>query len=337
MARAIEISRLGYPAPNPHVGCVIVRRGLIVGEGHHEFAGGPHAEAEALRQAGDAANGATVFVTLEPCNHHGRTPPCSDALLEARVARVVAACRDPIPKHAGGLERLRAAGVEIEAGFMEDEARAANRAWMTATARESPFVVVKAAMALDGRIANARGESKWITGEEARAEAHRLRAECGAVLVGRATVEADDPRLTVRSIPVVNQPLRIVIDLSRKLQASAKVFDDEAPSLRVVSRPALEGEIEMPMADGKADLSALMRELYRRNVTSLLVEGGGHTIGRFLEAGLADRLELFVAPKVFGAGVSWAEGDLSGFAQNFEIAKMRPIGNDAWISCVPKK
>jgi len=337
MMRAVELSRLGFPAPNPHVGCVIVADGEVVGEGYHDHAGGPHAEIVALRQAGKKARGATVFVTMEPCNHHGRTPPCAAALLEAGVARVVAAYRDPIPSHSGGLERLRTAGMEVHVGLMEETARAANLPWLTAVERAYPYVVAKAAMTLDGRIAMPDGRSKWITGEQARAEAHRLRAECGAVLVGRATVEKDDPSLTVRHIEVVNQPLRIVLDPSRKVAKGAKIFDREAPSLRFVAGQPMDGEAAAPYSDGAFDLRAVLKELYARGVTSVLVEGGALTIGKFYEAGLIDRIELFVAPKVFGAGKMWIEASPSGPAieePDFKIVHARSVGNDAWISCV---
>ena len=339
MGRAIRLSALGYPAPNPHVGCVIARAGQAVGEGYHDHAGGPHAEVEALQQAGEQARGSTVYVTLEPCNHHGRTPPCSDALIAAGVSRVVVACRDPIGVHSGGIEKLRAAGIEVDEGVFEEEARAANLPWLTAVERGAPFVVAKAAITLDGRIAALDGRSKWITGPEARTEAHRLRAECGAVLVGRRTVESDDPSLTVRHVVVANQPTRVILDPGRKLSMSHRVFDGEAPTLRVVGGAPGDGEIGVPIAEGRLDLALLMKELYARKITGLLVEGGARTIGGFHEAGLIDRLELFVAPKVLGAGKSWFEGSTpeSLDQAGFEIVRIGRVGNDAWISCVPRR
>lgn len=338
MARAIALSRRGFPAPNPHVGCVIARGFGIVGEGFHSYAGGPHAEVVALRAAGRKAKGATCYVTLEPCNHHGRTPPCVDALLTAGVKRVVVAVPDPVLGHSGGLMQLAASGVETDLGLMAAEAREANRQWLTAVDRGRPYVVVKAAMTLDGRIATASGQSKWITGEPARKQAHRLRAECGAVLVGRGTVEADDPQLTVRLTRARNQPVRVVLDPHRELSPRHKLFDGKAPAIRVVSVDAEEGDVQADCVGGRLDLGEVMRELYRRGVTSLLVEGGGHTIGSFLDAGLVDRVELFVAARVFGGGTSWAEGRFDGAvaeAPSFRIARIRRVGEDLRLTMTP--
>ncbi|MEJ5170758.1 MAG: bifunctional diaminohydroxyphosphoribosylaminopyrimidine deaminase/5-amino-6-(5-phosphoribosylamino)uracil reductase RibD [Fimbriimonadales bacterium] len=298
MARAIRLSRRGFPAPNPHVGCVIVRDGEIVGEGWHRFAGGPHAEAEALAAAGERARGATAYVTLEPCNHHGRTPPCSRALIEAGVARVVVACADPNPVAAGGLEALKAAGVAVELGLMADEAEEANWRFLTAMRLRRPAVVAKAAVSADGRIALPSGESRWITGPATRRAGHRLRAEMGAVLVGRITAEQDDPALTARIPGVRNQPLRVVLDPEGRLPGTLRLFDGSAPTLRVTAERR-EGCLAVGRrADGGLDLHRLLAELFERGVTGLLVEGGGRTIGSFLAAGLVDRMELFVAPTV---------------------------------------
>lgn len=341
MARAISLSRRGFPAPNPHVGCVIAVGEDIVGEGYHAYAGGPHAEVVALDVAGARARGATVYVTLEPCNHHGRTPPCADALLSAGVARVVVAIPDPIPAHAGGLARLQGSGVKTELGLMAGEARAANLSWLRAIERGRPYVVVKAAMTLDGRIATPTGESQWITGERARKEAHRLRAECGAVLVGRATVEQDNPRLTVRGLRIRNQPTRIVLDPGKRLSPDLRVFDAEAPTIRVIDEscgPASPADIAAESRDGSFDLSQVLALLFERKITGLLVEGGAHTIGKFIDSGLVDRLELFVAGKVFGAGKSWVERphfvDLPS-APGFAIRNVRQVGEDLRLTCEP--
>lgn len=333
MRRAVQLSRRGFPAPNPHVGCVLVRDGEIVGEGYHHHAGGPHAEVVALRQAGGRAKRATAYVTLEPCNHYGRTPPCSLALREAGVARVVVACPDPNPRAAGGASALREAGIPVETGFLEAEAAAANVQFLTAMRLRRPYVVVKAAASLDGRIALPSGESQWITGPAARRAAHRLRAECGAVLVGRRTVEADDPRLTARIPGVVNQPLRVVLDPDGRLSPEAKAFDGEAPTLRVTR------------ADGLAawtpegfDLPSLLASLFERGVLGLLVEGGAATISGFVRAGLVDRLELFLGPKVLGAGPSWLEDAGIGVladAPTFGLGKSRRLNDDLWLSFVP--
>src|SRR5579885_2122161 len=205
MRRAIELSKNGFPAPNPHVGCVIVKNGEIVGEAYHDHAGAPHAEVVALTQAREKANGADVFVTLEPCNHQGRTGPCSQALIQAGVANVTAACLDPNPKAKGGLKALKESGVKVSHGLMQKEASAANEVFLKSMEQRSPYLVGKVAMSLDGRVAMPNGDSKWITNEASRAIGHRLRAECGAVLVGRNTVARDNPHLTARVEGVVNQ------------------------------------------------------------------------------------------------------------------------------------
>lgn len=320
MRRAIEISRGGFPAPNPHVGCVLVRDGEIVGEGFHHYAGGPHAEVEALREAGDRAKGATAYVTLEPCNHFGRTPPCSLALIEAGVARVVVASPEVNASAEGGLARLRAAGVKTESGLLADEAEAANIQFMTALRRRRPYVVVKAAASLDGRIALPSGESQWITGPEARAEGRRLRAELGAVLVGRRTVELDDPQLTARIPGVVNPPTRIVLDPQSRLTGRERVFDDAAPTLHIT---------------GFVDLPDLLTQLFKKGITGILVEGGGTTIAGFIRAGLVDAYELFLAPKVLGDGPTWVQGlELGRLADApaLKVRAIRPIGDDLQIS-----
>lgn len=336
MRRAIALSNRGYPAPNPHVGCVMVKDGEIVGEGYHAFAGGPHAEVVALAQAGTKAKGSTCYVTLEPCNHSGRTGPCTEALIEAGVRRVVAAVRDPNPEAKGGLERLSEAGIEVEGGLLLEESAAANRIWLRAMDMGRPFVAVKAAVSLDGRTALPSGESKWITGPEARAQGRKLRAEMGAVLVGVGTVLADDPQLTSRTRGVRNEPLRLVLDPNRRAPDASRVFSGEEPALRIVASGLEQGpaEIGVPMDQGKVDLRLLLDALWRRGVTGLLVEGGARTIGGFLEAGLVDRVDLFVAPKVLGAGPVWAEGihpqSLSE-ALGFTEVRTRRLGQDVWI------
>lgn len=321
MLRAVELSRRGYPAPNPHVGCVIVRDGVIVGEGFHDHAGGPHAEIVALAQAGERARGAHAFVTLEPCNHLGRTGPCSEALIAAGVAKVSAATLDPNPKARGGLNRLAEAGLTTDVGLCQSEAFASNARWLTAMRMQRPYVTLKAAVSLDGRIALPNGESKWITGELARAEGHRLRALHGAVLVGRRTVEADDPILTARIEDVRNQPTRIVLDLDSKLARTFRVFNDEAPTLHV-TRSWLEGR---PLAAA----------LWDCGITSVLVEGGATTHARMLEEDLADAIELFVAPQVLGAGPSWVQGlSIHSIAEaaRFRIVSTQRFGDDLSIS-----
>lgn len=290
-----------------------------MGEGYHPLAGEPHAEVFALREAGNAARGATAYVTLEPCSHFGRTPPCADALIAAGVARVVAAQEDPNPRVAGqGNRRLREAGVAVEVGLLAEEAEQVNEAYFHFQRTRRPFVYLKAAQTLDGKIATRTGDSKWITGEKARSWAHQLRARVGAVLVGAGTALIDDPLLTARlsrkSGGAPRQPLRIVLDSnlrlspSSQLAATANVF----PTLVVTSTHA-DGErarilqscgIEILRwetdTDGRIELKSLLEELGRREVVSLLVEGGGETHAAFLAAELADRLLWFVAPKLAG-------------------------------------
>jgi len=334
MARAIELSKGGYPAPNPHVGCVIVREGQIVAEGFHDHAGGPHAEVVALEQAGMLARGATAYVTLEPCNHHGRTPPCSEALIAAGVSRVVIANPDPYPRAMGGSEKLAANGIKVEVGCLGDEARAANEQFFFALEHKRPLVVLKVAMSLDGRIALPGGESQWITGELARLEGHRLRAELGAVLVGRTTVIKDDPLLTARIPGVVNQPARIVLDPKGQLGGHEKMFGPEAPSWRVVGDGVENGDLQVPYADVELDLQFLLEELYRRQITGVLVEGGSKTVGHFIKRNLFDRLVLFVGPKLLGQGTSWLDQHLASTLSavpQLRIEEVRTIGKDLML------
>lgn len=322
MARAIELSKQGFPAPNPHVGCVIVRDGLILGEGYHDHAGGLHAEAQALRNAGDVA-GADVFVTLEPCSHHGRQPPCTDALIAAGVRRVVIACADPNPKAGGGSERLRAAHIEVSEGLLEAEASAANRQFLFAFRHQRPWVVAKAAISLDGRIALPNGDSQWITSFASRREAHRLRAALGAVLVGRRTVELDDPLLTARIDGVQNQPVRIVLDPEHRLSGRERIFGHDAPTRHVT---------------GPIDLPDLLSELFAAGITGLLVEGGAITLGRFVQAGLVDRYEVFMAPKLLGEGPSWLNAALGSRIDDcprLRPVEVRQIEGDIWLTLEP--
>ncbi len=308
MALAVELSKRGFPAPNPHVGCVVVRDGEIVGEGWHDYAGGLHAEAVALASAGSLADGADVYVTLEPCNHEGRTPPCSRALIAADVSRAFIAVRDPNPRAGGGIEALESGGVSCEVGMGAEAATAANVAWLTAMKRKWPYVVAKAATTSDGFIAHSDGESKWITGEAARAAGHALRAEMGCVLVGRRTVELDDPRLTARIDGVVNQPLRVVLDPEASLAPEYRVFSDGSPTLRYVrhGRAVREGDVELPNEYG---LKAVLQDLFARGVTGVLVEGGAETLASFFRAGLVDRFDRFTSPKVFSSGLYWLGAD----------------------------
>jgi diaminohydroxyphosphoribosylaminopyrimidine deaminase/5-amino-6-(5-phosphoribosylamino)uracil reductase len=311
MAEAIALSHKGFPAPNPRVGAVVVAGGKVVGRGWHEASGHPHAEVVALRSAGFSASGSDLYVTLEPCAHHGKTPPCVEAIIEAGVNRVIYAVRDPNPEAAGGAERLGQNGVTVVGGVMTAEAAAANLVFTRRWFLQRPYVLVKAAVTLDGRIADRRGKSQWITGEAARKRAQFLRAEMGCVLVGAGTIEKDDPSLTVRQPEFQGpQPMRVILDPYRRLPQDSRVFtEDNAVTLRVVASQANhDSEWQCPMVNEEFDLKALLSELGRRGMIGVLVEGGGKTIEPFFRARLADALELHVAPKIFGAGLVWAEG-----------------------------
>ncbi len=313
MRRAIELAReaVGSTSPNPPVGAVLVRDGRVVGEGHTQPPGGPHAEAEALRMAGDAARGADLYVTLEPCAHHGRTPPCADALVEAGVASVRIAVMDPAPHTAGrGVECLREAGIPVTVDDGPSEARQLVEAFAKHVNTGLPFVVAKFAMSLDGKIAARSGDSRWISNETSRREAHRLRAEADAVMVGIGTALADDPLLTVRDapLPARGQPLRVVVDSTGRLPASAAMLTAEGATLLAVASAeaarvveALGAEaVATPGPDGRVDLSQLLVELGARDVMSLLVEGGAALHGALFESGLVDKVVAFVAPVVIG-------------------------------------
>ncbi len=316
MARALRLARRGLftTAPNPRVGCVIAHGDEVVGEGWHERAGGPHAEVVALERAGGRARGATVYVTLEPCSHHGRTPPCADALIEAGVARVVAAVADPSPKVAGaGLARLREAGIEVACGLMEAQARALNPGFFSRFERGRPWLRCKLAASLDGRTAMASGESRWITSGPARADVQRWRARSGAIVTGIGTVVADDPRLDVRLEQAARQPARVVLDSAlrfppeaRMLGCGGPVWIFTAPGADAGRRAELERAgaalFELPRGAAGLDLAALLAELARREIDEVLVEAGPTLAGAFVAAGLVDELILYLAPHLMGDG-----------------------------------
>jgi diaminohydroxyphosphoribosylaminopyrimidine deaminase/5-amino-6-(5-phosphoribosylamino)uracil reductase len=316
MARALGLAEQGLftTTPNPRVGCVIVRDGEAVGEGFHERAGAPHAEANALAAAGDRAAGATVYTTLEPCSHHGRTPPCADALIAARVRRVVAAMGDPNPKVAGaGFARLRAAGVEVASGLLEDEARELNIGFVSRPAPARPGVRRDVAATLDGRTAAANGESRWITGAEARRDGHRWRARACAVLTGIGTVRDDDPRLTVREVATTRQPLRVLVDSRLEVPLAARILGGGNALVAAAvedraKRDALRANgaevVVLPNAAGKVELGDLMRELARRALNEIHVEAGVKLNGSLVAAGVVDELVVYLAPSLLGDGGS---------------------------------
>jgi diaminohydroxyphosphoribosylaminopyrimidine deaminase/5-amino-6-(5-phosphoribosylamino)uracil reductase len=313
MARALELAAQGLATttPNPRVGAVIVREGRVVGEGWHRRAGEPHAELLALAQAGGQARGATVYLTLEPCSHFGRTPPCVDALIDARVGRVVAAMEDPNPRVNGrGLERLRAAGVDVRCGLLEQEARELNVGFVSRMSRELPWVRMKVAASLDGSTALRNGRSQWITGEAARTDGHAWRSRACAILTGIGTVRDDDPELTVRLVPATRQPLRVLVDSRLEVSLDAKLLHAGGPVLLVcaVDNPDKERELrdrgceilKLANAAGKVDLPALMRELARREINELHVEAGARLNASLVREGCVDELLVYLAPSLLG-------------------------------------
>ncbi|MCF5199513.1 bifunctional diaminohydroxyphosphoribosylaminopyrimidine deaminase/5-amino-6-(5-phosphoribosylamino)uracil reductase RibD [Pseudomonas syringae] len=360
MARALELARKGLYSthPNPRVGCVIVREGRIVGEGWHARAGEPHAEVHALRQAGELARGATAYVTLEPCSHQGRTPPCADALIEAGLTRVVAAMQDPNPDVSGrGLLRLMNAGIGVQCGVLESEARALNKGFLKRMETGLPYVRVKMAMSLDGRTAMASGESQWITGPEARSAVQRLRAQSSVVLSGADTVLADKARLTVRpdelgldaeltALAAARAPLRVLIDGRLRVPLDAPFF--QAGSALVVTCAAAsargryqeEGHEMLALADsaGHVDLRRLMGELAARGVNEVLVEAGPRLAGAFARLGLVDEFQLFIAGKFLGSSARpLLDLPLAQMSEALElnIVEMRAVGNDWRVIALP--
>jgi len=347
MAEALRLAERGRfgTSPNPRVGCVIVLGGEVVGRGWHERAGGPHAEVAALSSAGARAHGAFVYLNLEPCSHHGRTPPCADALVQAGVGRVVASMQDPNPLVAGqGFQRLREAGLQVQSGLMEAEARELNPGFIARLTRGRPWVRLKLAASLDGKTALLNGRSQWITGEDARRDGHRLRAECCAVLTGIGTVKDDDPRLSVRHVETPRQPRRVVVDSRLEISPDARVLAGGGTLVFAAledgdKRQALEGcgasVVVLPNSRGKVDLSAMMRELGRRGVNELLVEAGFKLNGSLLAAGLVDELVIYLAPHLLGDAARGMFNlppleDLAA-RQELEIRDVRPVGRDLRI------
>ncbi|MFP6597214.1 MAG: bifunctional diaminohydroxyphosphoribosylaminopyrimidine deaminase/5-amino-6-(5-phosphoribosylamino)uracil reductase RibD [Candidatus Hydrogenedentota bacterium] len=342
MERALALAALalGRTSPNPMVGCVVVKDGEIIGEGYHGKAGEPHAEVVALRDAGDVSE-ATVYVTLEPCFHEGRTSPCVDLLKERKPKRVVAAMEDPSPKVAGrGFEALQEAGVEVSVGLLEDRARKLNEAFVKFITTGRPFVIAKCGMSLDGKIATRTGDSRWVTGEESRKQVHHIRNQVDAILVGSRTVMLDDPSLTTR-LPqeATHDPIRVILDSSEYLGADRKVFNIEssAPTwIAVAEEREVEGVdevIQIPQGPGGLDMEFLMHELARRDVISVLIEGGGTTLASAFEAGIVDKVMFFVAPKIVGGreAVSAVDGvgsEMMADAVPLENMIATPVGND---------
>ena len=340
MARALALARKGlYTAtPNPRVGCVVTQGETVVGEGWHEKAGGPHAEAVAIGQAGAKAAGATAYVTLEPCSHQGRTPPCADLILSKKIKRVVAAMRDPNPEAAHGGAKLTAAGIVFEHGLLEAEARELNIGFVSRITRGRPWVRMKIAATLDGRTALADGRSQWITGPDARQDGHRWRARACAILTGIGTVKADDPRLTVREVTTPRQPLRVVVDSRLEIAHDARVLDGGGALIFTAidaDRPLNAETHRLPNPHGKVELPEMLNELARRGVNELHVEAGFRLNGSLLREGCVDELLIYLNPSLLGDG---AQGMFSmpGFASLDErikltIASMDRIGDDIRI------
>ncbi|MEU5027495.1 bifunctional diaminohydroxyphosphoribosylaminopyrimidine deaminase/5-amino-6-(5-phosphoribosylamino)uracil reductase RibD [Streptomyces milbemycinicus] len=361
MRRAIALAArgLGHTSPNPVVGCVILDAdGRTAGEGWHQRAGGPHAEVHALRAAGERARGGTAVVTLEPCNHTGRTGPCAQALQDAGIVRVVYAVADPNAKAAGGAATLAAAGTAVESGLLADQAAAVNEAWLTSMRFGRPFVLWKYAATLDGRSAAADGTSRWITSAESRADVHRLRAESDAVVVGSGTLRADDPHLAVRGASGsgasgassgsngVRQPLRVVLDSKATIAPDARVLDGTAPTLIAVAEDApavrLAGAetVRLPRATSGPglDIPALLGELHGRGIRSVLLEGGPTLAGAFLAARAVDKVVGYLAPALLGAGApALADAGITTITQalRLELTDVTRLGPDLRITAVP--
>jgi diaminohydroxyphosphoribosylaminopyrimidine deaminase/5-amino-6-(5-phosphoribosylamino)uracil reductase len=350
MGMALELGAKGSPSPNPHVGAVVVSDGEVIGSGHHERAGEEHAELVALHQAGEQANGATLYVTLEPCNHTGRTPPCTDAIVRVGISRVVAGCLDPNPHvEGGGVEKLRAAGVTVDVGCRDAEARRLIAPWSKFVTTGVPYVALKLALSLDGRIASRTGASKWVTGPEARARVHLLRAQHDAVVIGIGTALADDPRLTVRDAPG-HSPLRVVFDTKLRLPISARIAQTarEVPTWVVCSTDASSsnesalGELGVEVlrapasAEGRIDALAALKMLASRGVVTVMVEGGAELAGSLLAAAIIDELHCFIAPILLGprgrpGAVDWAGPATPGEAPCIAEPQWEVCGLDAHV------
>ena len=347
----------GRTSPNPMVGAVLVKDGRIIGEGFHPKAGEPHAEIFALRQAGEAARGATMYVTLEPCSHHGRTPPCVDAIIAAGVAEVHMAMIDPNPLVAGrGKAALEAAGIRVVTREHEQEAQELNEAFVHWVTQKRPFVIAKFAMSLDGKIATRTGDARWISGPASRQYTHELRDQVDAILVGANTVLADDPRLTTRLDKAdVHHPLRVILDSRGRVPLSARVFSPDLPGQTLVATTehmppshrrqlAAQGVevLILPQREGRVDVAALLDALGQREITSLLVEGGSTVLGTFFDRGLVDKVLAFIAPMIIGGkdapGPVGGEGSTSlAQAWRLERVRMEQLGNDILLIGYPRR
>lgn len=348
MADALRLAESGLysTTPNPRVGCVVVNNGIVVGTGWHRRAGEAHAEVLALREAGDLARNATVYVSLEPCSHFGRTPPCADALIAAGVKRVVAAMRDPNPHVSGqGLARLQAAGIAVSSGLLEDQAAQLNIGFIQRMTHNRPWLRIKTASSLDGKIALANGESKWITGAAARLDVHRWRARSCAIMTGIGTILADNPQLTVRDIETPRQPLRIIVDSRLQTPADARILQTAGVIIAYVQGDSERQQqltragaelLQVPADEGRVNLTALMTLLAQRGINEILTEAGAGLNTGLIAAGLADEWLMYLAPTLLGATAL----DLFSLPapanmeqrQSLRIGDLRQIGRDLRIT-----
>lgn len=354
MSRALQLAKKGLYTtdPNPRVGCVIVKDGEVVAEGWHERSGEPHAEIHALQQASDKASGATVYVTLEPCCHHGKTPPCSDALVNAKVSRVVVAMQDPHSRVAGqGLQQLREAGIEVETGVLESQARDLNPGFIKRMQTGRPYVRSKLAMSLDGRTAMASGESKWITSDAARQDVQRLRARSSAIITGVGTVLADDPSMTVRLEGTERQPLRVVLDTHLSMPTNSKMLQQAGRTLVMTCSEDEEAKevleqagaevICTPFHSNTVDMQAVLDTLGEIEINEVLLETGATLSGAMLKAGLIDELVIYMAPVLMGdnaRGLFRLPG-LDSMEQkiNLNISDIRAVGQDWRITATVER
>jgi len=358
MAQALKEARKGkgYTHPNPTVGAVIVKNGRIIGKGYHKKAGLPHAEVEAVKDAeskGYSVEGSTIYITLEPCSHYGKTPPCTDLIIKKKIKEVVVATTDPNPKVSGkGLERLKKEGIKTVSGVLEEKAKKLNEDFFVFITEKRPFVHLKIAQTLDGRIGTKTGSSKWITGEKARRYAHRLRKEATAVLVGTGTALKDNPSLTVRLYPSKKQPVRILIDKDLKVPVDYNIYDGNAQTVVFTGKNApakkikqLEEKavkvIKLPLKGGNFSIKDILNSLYQLGVVHLLVEGGKETITAFIQEGIFDKISLFVAPKLIGEDGIPSVGKLGvvdiSEALKFKIGSIKRLGDDVYMEVYPEK
>lgn len=352
MARALQLAEQGLmsAAPNPRVGCVLVKDGVVIAEGWHIVTGGAHAEIHALQQAKEHARGATAYVTLEPCSHHGRTAPCCDALINAGIVRMVYGMQDPNPLVAGrGLQKLREAGIVVDGAVLEVQSRALNPGFVKRMQQNLPFVRLKMAMSLDGRTAMASGESQWITGEHARRDVQCLRARSCAIVTGSGTALHDNAALTVREPALVEalgarRPLRVLLDTAARLPISADIFSAAAPTLWCTGSaapthlPSTLQYWQAPLTEGRIDLRALLTELAHRHVNEVLVEAGATLAGAFLQAKLVDEIMVYIAPKLLGSAARplfMLPFEQMAQTMDVEVVDIRAVGKDWRVTARP--